>query len=224
MLDVEGTTTPVAFVFETLFPFARRRLDAACARAAEDSRIGEAVERLRAEHAEEQDAEVPEFGGGAAYAGYLMDRDRKSTGLKALQGVIWEEGYHAGALEAPVFPDVPRALETWHAAGLGVRIYSSGSVLAQKLLFAHTDHGDLTPLIDGYHDTRVGPKRAPESYSAIVRAARLAAHEVLFLSDILEELEAARKAGMGTGMLVRPGNRPQAAHDHDVHEDFRTLF
>ena len=224
VLDVEGTTTPVSFVFDTLFPFARERLDAACARAAEDSRIAEAVERLRAEHAEELDEAVPEFRRGADYARYLMDRDRKSTGLKALQGIIWEDGYKAGTLRAPVFPDVPPALAAWREGHRGLHIYSSGSVLAQKLLFAHTDHGDLTPLIDGYHDTRVGSKREAESYRSIARTAAHPTGEILFLSDVVEELQAAREAGMRTALLVRPGNRPQGSHDHAVHADFRPLF
>ena len=218
LLDVEGTTTPITFVTEVLFPFARERLREACGRA--DPRIEEAVALLEEEHAAEAPPEVPEFGDGSAYASYLMDRDRKSTGLKALQGVIWEEGYAGGELKAPVFPDVPQALRVWHASGKQIHIYSSGSVLAQKLLFAHTDHGDLTPYLDGYHDTRVGGKREAESYRKIQRAMNVRAEETLFLSDVVEELDAAREAGMGTGLVRRPGNPEVAAGGHPVWTDF----
>ena len=225
VLDIEGTTTPIAFVYETLFPYARAELGRALERAAVDSRIAEAQRLLREEHELEarQHDGVPPFGNGAAFARYLMDRDRKSTGLKALQGMIWETGYREGALRSVVFEDVPAALASWKNAGIPVRIYSSGSVLAQRLLFAHTQFGDLTPFIDGWHDTTTGPKVEPASYREIARALGLPPRRVLFLSDARAELDAAGSAGLATGLVERPGNPPKDPGSHPVHPDFRLL-
>ena len=191
LLDIEGTTTPIAFVHDTLFPFARQRLDAYCLRAATDPAVGAAVERLRGEQqAEPESAGAPAFGSGAPYAAWLMDQDRKSTGLKELQGIIWEEGYQSGELTAPVFEDVQAVLEAWRQSGLQLRIFSSGSVLAQKLLFGHTDHGDLTGLFEGYHDTTTGPKQEAESYRLIAAEFELPPGEILFLSDVCDDIGA----------------------------------
>ncbi len=225
VLDVEGTTTPISFVHETLFPFARARLARSCARAGEDQRLAAAVARLRDEHAQEAaGASVPQFGSGAPYAEYLMERDRKSTGLKALQGIIWEAGYAKGELVAPVFPDVPLALAAWRRAGLKIRIYSSGSVLAQQLLFSHTDQGDLTGYLDGYHDTTTGPKTEAESYRAIARAMAEEPERLLFLSDSAAELDAAAACGMRSGLLVRLGNAPCGPGAHPTLADFHSLI
>lgn len=225
VLDVEGTTTPISFVHETLFPFARARLARSCALAGEDERIGAAVGVLLVEHAREAGlAGVPEFGDGAPYAQYLMERDRKSTGLKALQGIIWEAGYGSSELVAPVFSDVPRAFAAWRGAGLRIRIYSSGSVLAQQLLFSHTDQGDLTGFLDGYHDTTTGPKTEAESYRLIAREMRETPERLLFLSDSARELDAAAACGMGTVLLVRPGNPPGSPGAHPTFSDFLGLF
>lgn len=224
LLDIEGTTTPLAFVTETLFPYARERLEEACAKPGPE--IDEALELLRQEHHRErkQGEEVPDFGTGAAYAAYLMDDDRKSTGLKMLQGILWRRGYGDGTLRGEVFDDVPEALEAWRKAGLRLRIFSSGSVEAQKLLFAHSDHGDLTGHFEGYHDTRTGAKKTPEAYRKIAQAFDLPPKRILFLSDNLEELDAARDAGLRTGLLDRPGNPPVPEHDHPVYETFRPLL
>lgn len=227
LLDVEGTTTPISFVYETLFPYARERLESTCAAAPALSGVSAAVERLRAEYDEERSTapeHLPEFGDGAAYAAYLMRQDRKSTGLKLLQGIIWEEGYLSGELRSVVFDDVAPAFEAWRQDGRRLRIFSSGSVLAQKLLFGHTDHGDLCGMIEGYHDTTTGPKRRADAYRAIAGEFDLVASSILFLSDVVEELDAARAAGMRTGLLSRPGNHPVPAHDHPVHETFLPLF
>lgn len=226
LLDVEGTTTPISFVYDVLFPYAADRLGAACARAAESDEIARAVETLRSEHAAETASGAsrpPAFGDGAPYARYLMESDRKSTGLKALQGLIWREGYASGELRGEVFDDVPDALRRWKEAGLRLRVFSSGSVLAQKLLFSTTDRGDLTGFFEGHHDTGTGPKKEAGSYRAIARAYGLAPREVLFLSDVVDELDAAAEAGMGTGLLRRPGNKPVASHRHPEHLDFGEL-
>jgi enolase-phosphatase E1 len=158
------------------------------------------------------------------YFYWLMDRDRKSTALKSLQGKIWKTGFESGELKAALFPDVPPALERW-AAQARVAIYSSGSVEAQKLLFSHTTAGDLTPLISGYFDTRTGAKTSSASYSAIAVAMGIAAGEVLFFSDVVRELDSAREAGCGTRLVIRPGNAPvENEHGHESIEILSALI
>ena len=172
LLDIEGTTTSISFVYDVLFPYAAARLDDYCGRPDPEPELAEALARLRSEYGEEiaKGTSLPPFGNGAAYARHLMANDSKSTGLKLLQGVIWEEGYRTGALRSHVFPDVPPALKAWHEAGIRLRVFSSGSVRAQKLLFSHTDYRDLTPYLEGFHDTTTGPKREALSYAAIAAA------------------------------------------------------
>jgi enolase-phosphatase E1 len=225
LTDIEGTTTSISFVYDVLFPYAGARLDEYCSRPDPEPELAEALARLRSEYEEEasQGAVLPPFGDGAAYARRLMAEDRKSTGLKLLQGVIWEEGYRTGALRGHLFPDVPPALQAWRAAGVRLRVFSSGSVRAQKLLFGHTDYGDLTPLFEGFHDTTTGPKREAASYVAIAGAYGLPAGEILFLSDVPEELDAAASAGIRTGLVVRPGNRPAEAGGHALYRGFGEL-
>lgn len=226
LLDIEGTTTPISFVYDVLFPYAREHLDEFCARADEDEPVAAALAQLREEAGIESRVagkEMPDFGNGAPFARYMMDQDRKSTGLKMLQGLIWEKGYADGLLKSEVFDDVPVALEKWRRAGLRLRIFSSGSVLAQKLLFGHTGHGDLLEYFEGYHDTTTGPKRVADSYRAIAGAFALPEGEILFLSDVVEELDAAAEAGMRTGLMVRPGNKAAEAGEHPVHKSFLEL-
>jgi enolase-phosphatase E1 len=136
----------------------------------------------------------------------LMDADAKATGLKQLQGLIWKSGFESGELKAHVYEDVPPALESWTAAGKDVRIYSSGSVQAQRLFFGHTIAGDLLPRFRGHYDTTTGPKKEAESYRKIAAAFGLPLTAILFLSDIVTELDAAREAGLATALVVRPGN------------------
>jgi enolase-phosphatase E1 len=225
LLDIEGTTTSIAFVYDVLFPYAEARLDAFCSRPDPDPELAEAIVRLRREHAEEarQEAGLPAFGDGAPYARHLMRLDRKSTGLKLLQGRIWDEGYRSGELRSHLFPDVPPALRSWARSGVRLRIFSSGSVHAQKLLFGHTGEGDLTPLFEGFHDTTTGPKREPASYGAIAAAFALSPAAILFLSDVRGELDAAAAAGLNTGLLRRPGNPPADAGPHPIHTSFGEL-
>jgi len=194
LLDIEGTTTPIAFVTDTLFPYARARLAAFLAR---EGRAGEAPAFL---------AE--------------MDRDSKSTELKALQGRIWEDGYRSGELTGTVYDDVPQAFARWQSAGRPIAIFSSGSVLAQQLLFRHSSAGDLTPCISRYFDTEVGAKRDPASYARIAAAVGLPPPNITFVSDIVAELDAARAAGMQTIVSMRPGNHPQPPHDHRAVQSF----
>lgn len=219
LLDIEGTTTPVAFVHDRLFPFARARLDRYLAEHWTTPVVRDVVRRLTSEHAADRAAtDVPPWSGStpvesrasvAAYARWLMDHDRKSPGLKLLQGVIWNEGYQAGELRGEVFDDVPNALGRWRRDGLDIAIYSSGSELAQRLLFSSTSYGDLTALISAYFDTAVGAKTAADSYRHIARMLKCQPPELIFVSDVTAELDAARDAGCATRLCVRPGNPRQ---------------
>jgi enolase-phosphatase E1 len=183
-----------------------------------DPEVRADVARLEAEHAAESDPDIPPWRDDAAavvaYVHWLMDRDRKSTGLKSLQGKIWEEGYRSGELRGEVYPDVPPALERWRRQGIDIAIFSSGSVQAQRSLFANTSAGDLTRFIRAYFDTTTGPKTAPHSYAQIAAALERSPSEVLFLSDIGAELDAARTAGMRTALCVRTEGSaaPTGAH------------
>lgn len=225
LTDIEGTTTSISFVYEVLFPYAEARLEAYCSSPDPAPGLAAALARLRQEHDKEADqgASVPAFGDGAPYARHLMSLDRKSTGLKLLQGLIWDQGYRSGALRSHVFPDVPPALAAWSRSGVRLRVFSSGSVQAQKLLFGHTEYGDLAPLFEGFHDTTTGPKQEPASYLAIARDFALPPPAILFLSDVRGELDAAAAAGLRTGLLVRPGNRPAEPGGHRVHASFSEL-
>ena len=224
LLDIEGTTTPIAFVHETLFPYARSQVSSYLEGHFGSVETNDDLARLRDEHEADmqqnldppalvfgsKDAEIDSIVG---YVHWLIDRDRKSTGLKSLQGKIWKQGYLDGSLKAPLFTDVAPALERWYREGLKINIFSSGSSLAQKLLFGHTEAGDLTRFIDNYFDTTIGPKMEVESYKRIATAMKLPAREVLFISDVVSELDAANAAGMQTLLSVRPGNRAQPGQE-----------
>ncbi len=225
LLDIEGATTPISFVYETLFPFARKELRTACLQTM-NPEIENAIQLLNTEWDSEPwivKEGLGSFGNGSEYAAYLMDQDSKSTGLKKLQGLIWEGGYRDGHLKSVVFEDVPAAFKRWSDQGIRIRIYSSGSVLAQKLIFGFSDHGDLTGFIEGYHDTTTGPKKESDSYSRIAESFDLPPKEILFLSDNLEELDAARTAGLQTTQVVRPGNPPSPDHDYPIISSFDNL-
>jgi enolase-phosphatase E1 len=204
LLDIEGTTTPIAFVHRTLFAYARthlrRFLDAHGRRPA----VAPIVDRLRQERS--TDPEAPPGAALESYVEWLMDRDRKSTPLKELQGLIWDEGFRSGELVGELFADVPAAIEAWQREGIGVGVFSSGSVHAQHLLFRHSSAGDLTPLLRWHFDTTTGRKTAPESYRRIVETIGVPADRVLFVSDVVAELDAARAAGLRTALSERPGN------------------
>ena len=195
--DIEGTTTRLSFVHDVLFPYARARLEAWVF---EHPNAPE-IDATRAA-AGRPDADL---NGVVAILTGWMDADAKVTPLKALQGRIWEQGFASGALVGHVYPDVPRALAAWHARGIVLAVYSSGSVLAQQQLFGHSEAGDLRPLFSAWFDTTTGPKRDAGSYARIAGALGVAAAEVLFLSDTPEELAAAAAAGLATTRLDREG-------------------
>jgi enolase-phosphatase E1 len=235
LLDIEGTTTPIPFVHEVLFSYARSHLKKYLLEHSDSPEVVADLARLRSEHADDvkQNLQPPMLVAGppdaeiesiVAYVNWLIDRDRKSTGLKSLQGKIWKQGYVDGVLKAELFADVAPALERWRRAGLTISIFSSGSKLAQKLLFAHTDAGDVTGFISKYFDTSVGSKSQVLSYVQIATALGLTASEVLFISDVAAELAAARAAGMQTLLCVRPGNQPQSlAEDYQSIESFDAI-
>jgi enolase-phosphatase E1 len=220
LLDIEGTTTPIAFVHDVLFPYARRHLGPHLNRVKSSAELAEVVSLLQAEHARDRASndQPPEWNTAGEdatvasverYVRWLMDRDRKSPGLKLLQGHIWEWGYRSGELRGQVFADVPATIKRWRSEGLDVAIYSSGSVLAQRRLFESLPEGDLTPLIAAFFDTGVGAKTAPESYTTICRLLERAPREVLFISDVTRELAAAQAAGVRVLLSIRPGNASQ---------------
>ncbi len=197
LTDIEGTTSSIAFVHETLFPYAARVLpDYLRDHATEHTKLVDAVR----EEAGEPSANIERV---IAILLEWIAADKKATPLKAIQGHIWSHGYETGAFTGHIYDDAADALQRWHACGVALYVYSSGSLKAQKLLFGHSDAGDLTPLFAGYFDTTTGPKRESSSYRVIAEAIGGDPGEILFLSDVAEELDAAADAGMQTLQLVR---------------------
>jgi enolase-phosphatase E1 len=238
LLDIEGTTTPIDFVYKTLFPFARARVKDYLSRNWDAPEVQADLAQLRAERAADfsqglnppavaaidGEASSEQLESAVTYIHWLMDRDRKSTPLKSIQGRIWQEGYRAGELFSEVFDDVPPAFARWRRQNKSICIYSSGSVLAQKLLFGHTAAGDLTGHIYCYFDTTIGHKIEAASYRRIAEELRLAPAEIVFISDIIAELDAAREAGMKTILAMRPGNRPvELPVSHPAVDNFASL-
>ncbi|HQR07985.1 MAG TPA: acireductone synthase [Gemmatales bacterium] len=222
LLDIEGTTSSISFVHDVLFPYARRNLAVALRNLWGDPVMGRVRQGL-AEHLGSKNFE--EWSGGPGMPPEsrlkqmhqalikLMDEDAKFGPLKEIQGLIWREGYKDGTLRSHIYPELPRVLKEWKQLGKDVRIYSSGSIAAQKQFFKHVDNGtndgaDLTPYFKGYYDTTTGPKKEAQSYIKIVEQFGLPASAILFLSDVPAELDAARTSGMKTGLMCRPGNPP----------------
>ncbi|PMY40815.1 acireductone synthase [Pseudomonas sp. GW456-L14] len=201
LTDIEGTTSAVSFVFEVLFPYAARHLPDFMRKHASRADVTEQLQAVR-EASGEPAADVERVIG--ILLGWIAE-DRKSTPLKALQGMVWEQGYRAGQLKGHVYPDAVAALQHWHQAGYRLYVYSSGSIQAQKLIFGCSTAGDLSPLFSGFFDTTSGPKREVQSYQRITQAIGCAPGQILFLSDIVQELDAARSAGLATCGLVREG-------------------
>lgn len=222
LLDIEGTTSSVSFVYDVMFPFVRRELDGYLHANWGSAALNEVCDLIA------KDAGYQSFGvwctegTGVERPQHLlreevlrlMNGDVKATGLKALQGLIWRSGFESGEMQAHIYGDVLPAIQAWNDAGVDVRIFSSGSIAAQKLFFGHTVAGNVLHLFRDHYDTTTGPKKEAASYRAITKAFDLPPMEVLFLSDVLEELEAARAAGMQTCLCKRPGNtKITARHD-----------
>jgi enolase-phosphatase E1 len=204
LTDIEGTTSSISFVKDVLFPHARAALPGFVAAHGAEPEVRRWLDQVATEHgAMCDDRMIVEVLQG------WIDADRKHTALKALQGMIWKAGYAGGAYAAHVYPDAAKQLRAWHAAGHALYVYSSGSVAAQKLFFGHSEAGDLSALFSGWFDTEVGGKREAESYRRIVAAIDRAPQDVVFLSDVVEELDAARDAGLGTVLVDRREDYPQ---------------
>jgi enolase-phosphatase E1 len=218
LLDIEGTTSSVRFVYDEMFPYVRRELAEFLDRHAADAKVLAAARQIALDGGK---SSLKELVGSdnlqtdaaqqrlTAEVIRQMDADLKATGLKELQGLVWEAGFKSGELLAHVYDEVPGCLRQWHGAGKQLRIYSSGSVQAQILFFGHTIAGNLLPLISGHYDTTIGSKREAESYTRIAADIGCPPAEILFLSDIVAELDAAKAAGLQTGLVLRPGNAQQ---------------
>lgn len=223
LTDIEGTTSSISFVKDVLFPYARRALPGFVRERGQEPDVRRWLDAVATEHgAVCSDDTIVEILQG------MIDEDRKHTALKALQGMIWQDGYRGADFTAHIYPDAAAQLRAWHEAGIPLAVYSSGSVPAQKLFFGHTDAGDLTGLFGSWFDTEVGHKREAESYREIARRLDRAPADLLFLSDVVEELDAAREAGLRTVLIDRREDYPQprlgdAAHGHARVERFDAI-
>lgn len=233
LLDIEGTTTPVDFVLKTLFPFAAARVEQFLREHSESPETKEIIADLRQTWSGAAAAGAPvwmettpdeKLSSAAAYVRWLIARDSKISPLKALQGKIWEAGFREGQLQGEVYPDVGPAFARWRAQGRRIAIFSSGSVLAQRLLFAHSTAGDLSASLDAYFDTTTGPKREAASYQKIATALALEPREILFVSDVAAELDAAAAARMHTALSLRPGTPLPERPAHGAIDSFEQLF
>lgn len=226
LLDIEGTTAPIDFVHRMLFPFARERM----AEFVEENFLSltDEIANLKIEHKKDY---AEEFYTAASdenaadsisnYLIFLIDENRKSTALKSIQGKIRQKGYESGELKSVVFDDVPRAFERWNEQAKTLAIYSSGSVLAQRLIFGYSNYGDLTKFITNYFDTNVGGKKETASYEKIAAALNFPATEITFISDAAAELDAAKAAGLHMLLAVREGNAPpEAQNQHRIIKTF----
>jgi enolase-phosphatase E1 len=226
ILDIEGTTTSISFVYDVLFPFARTHVASFLEAHWSSPDVQSDVDELKSQCLRDQEAGldppmITDAKSAAANVLWQMDADRKTTGLKSLQGKIWKAGYEDGRLKGHVYADVPVALERWNARGCKVYIYSSGSIAAQKLIFGYSEAGDLRPLLSGYFDTTTGPKRELESYQKI--HAQIGGENVLFATDVLAEAEAASKAGLDVVLMLRPQNPDQGHHSFASATDFSAI-
>lgn len=203
LTDIEGTTSAVSFVFDVLFPYAGKHLPEFVRAHAEDPDVAMQLGAIRLDSGEPE-ADVERV---IEILQQWIAEDRKATPLKALQGMIWQQGYETGELKGHVYPDAVQALKAWHQQGYELYVYSSGSIQAQQLIFGYSEAGDLTPLFSGYFDTTSGPKRDAQSYRHITETIGCPAGKILFLSDIVQELDAAQEAGMLTCGLAREGGK-----------------
>ena len=232
LLDIEGTTCPVAFVSDTLFPYARDHAEEFLLRHGHEPEVQALVEEMASAWRNERGPSPPFPGAGdpartsgwlLPYVDHLIRNDVKLPAWKELQGRIWVEGYARGELQGPLFNDVPASLHRWADQGLVLAVYSSGSVAAQQLLYGHSSGGDLRPLFQHWFDTRIGSKKAPESYTTI--AARMATdpERILFISDSLAEVQAASVAGLPVLFSARPGNPETDSAGYMRVENFNDL-
>jgi enolase-phosphatase E1 len=235
LLDIEGTTTPIDFVYKTLFPYASRKLESFLRERIQDPEIQPLIQELRAQHDVDErnglqppgwldDSEEARLRSSALYGQWLIEGDSKCTPLKSLQGKIWQQGFTSGELRGEVFPDVPVAFERWRKQGKIIGIYSSGSVLAQQLLFRTTMRGDLTSYLSAFFDTRVGAKTERESYKKIAASFSTLPQQVLFISDAAKEIEAAESVGMQALLCDRESRAAPLATKCDLIRSFDSVL
>jgi enolase-phosphatase E1 len=205
LTDIEGTTTEVSFVYDILFPYFRSHMDEW--KTVDSDQMNQVLEQTRVLVLEEQSINLSNKEAIFDQLRQWSIEDRKVTPLKTFQGMVWEQGFKSGAIRGHMYPDVKPALERWVEMGMKLAIFSSGSIAAQKQLFGFSTEGDLTPYFSAYFDTTTGMKRDEQTYHLIVQQLHTSANSVLFLSDIHQELEAAKEAGMRTLQLVRPGTQ-----------------
>jgi len=215
--DIEGTTSSISFVHDVLFPYARTRMREFVLANAQRPEVAAQLDAVR-----ESMGGTPDLEAVVQQLLAWIDTDKKLTPLKALQGMIWAQGYTDGDFHGHIYADACEKLRSWHAQGIALYVYSSGSVQAQKLLFGHTRYGDLTPLFSGYFDTTIGGKLEADSYRRIIDELGLAAGQILFLSDMVAELDAARSAGMLTCCLARDDGETNASAHPQV-RDFNAI-
>lgn len=220
LLDIEGTVSPLAFVRDVMFPFAADRLDPFVSAHWGEATVQAISAQVARDIGKDSLCEPQQL---VTACRELMARDAKATGLKSLQGQIWDEGFRSGALRPPLFAEVPEVLKQWHDSGVVLAIYSSGSIGAQIQFFRHAESGDLTPLLSRHFDTTTGPKKVSDSYTAIAQHLGVAPAQVAFFSDIVEELDAARQSGMVTLLVERESNPPVNANGHRTIRDFREV-
>ena len=226
LLDIEGTTSSLRFVVDEMFPFVRRHLAEFIDAKRNDAAVLQACDLIRQEANQagfKESSFADPISELCAAVNYLMDRDAKTTGLKELQGMIWQSGFHSGNLVAHVYDEVPKCLQDWKSKGRDLRIYSSGSIAAQRLFFGHTKFGNLLPLFSAHYDTVIGGKKEAVSYTRIVADCMTSAGDVLFISDIVDELVAASSAGLQTVLSSRPENQTQPANNFSVIRSFAEI-
>lgn len=207
LTDIEGTTSSISFVHDVLFPFAAKHLPGFVTENRDVPAVAEQLDAV----AEKSGVDRTDVDGLVDVLQQWIREDRKETSLKALQGMVWEQGYQQGELKGHIYPDAADYLQRWHDRGLRLFVYSSGSVKAQKLIFGFTTEGDFTPFFSGYFDTRIGGKKEADSYRNILKELGVEPETVLFLSDVEAELEAAGAAGLKTAWLVREGELPDTS-------------
>ena len=229
LLDIEGTTSSISFVYDVMFPYVRENLNSYLAGNWNSESLQACLPMLAADTDQDAawleglDENAQQAKVAAAVIG-MMDNDIKATGLKQLQGLIWKDGFHNGQMVAHLYDDVAPAIQSWRDSGIDVRIYSSGSIGAQKLFFGHTVAGDLLDRFGGHYDTTTGPKREQQSYETIAAEFTCGPEEILFVSDVTEELSAAKEAGLQTVLSIRPGNKPVGDdHGFDAIESFAEI-
>ncbi len=205
LMDVEGTTTSISFVHEVLFPFSKEKMESFILENLENTEVRSCLDLVKKDAAQEGLGPLDDKGCIGLLLKWIKE-DRKHFALKNLQGLIWEEGYKSGVIKGHVYEDVLPCFKKWKDSGLNLGIYSSGSVKAQHLIFEYSSAGNLRPYLSAHFDTQVGHKREVGSYTNIARELNLAPSDILFLSDIREELDAAKEAGMNTTQLVRDEN------------------